>query len=68
MANDASAPSIETPTTSETIELLLDRRSVRSIAPDPIPEAQVEAVLRAAFRRSVARGAKGPRPGGCAGW
>ena len=65
MANDASAPSTEAlvaealaaealaaeaPTTSETIELLLDRRSVRKIAPDPIGRAQIEAVLKAAFR------------------
>ncbi|MBM3547392.1 MAG: NADPH-dependent oxidoreductase [Alphaproteobacteria bacterium] len=36
--------------TSETIELLSRRVSVRSYKPDPVPEAMIEAILRAAFR------------------
>ncbi|MBM3533759.1 MAG: NADPH-dependent oxidoreductase [Alphaproteobacteria bacterium] len=36
--------------TSETIELLSKRVSVRSYKPDPVPEAMVEAILKAAFR------------------
>ena len=37
-------------TTSETIRLLRDRRSIRKFTNDPVPEATVEAVLEAAFR------------------
>ncbi len=36
--------------TSETIELLHRRVSVRRYRPDPVPEAMVEAILKAAFR------------------
>lgn len=36
--------------TSETIELLSKRVSVRRYKPDPVPEAMVEAILKAAFR------------------
>ena len=36
--------------TSETIELLHRRVSVRRYKPDPVPEAMVEAILKAAFR------------------
>lgn len=36
--------------TSETIELLHKRVSVRRYRPDPVPEAMVEAILKAAFR------------------
>ena len=35
---------------SETIDLLARRSSVRRYKPDPVPEAMVEAILRAAFR------------------
>ena len=65
MANDASAIStdalatdapaidastIDASTTSEIIELLLDRRSVRTIAPDPIRHEQIETVLARHYR------------------
>lgn len=36
--------------TSDTIELLSKRVSVRRYKPDPVPEAMVEAILKAAFR------------------
>ncbi len=36
--------------TSETIELLHKRVSVRRYKPDPVPDAMVEAILKAAFR------------------
>lgn len=36
--------------TSETIELLHRRVSVRRYKPDPVPDAMVEAILKAAFR------------------
>jgi nitroreductase len=35
---------------SETIDLLLNRVSVRSYRDEPVPEAMIEAILRAAFR------------------
>lgn len=40
----------ERPLTSETIETLNSRVSVRSFTPEPVTDAQVAAVLRAAFR------------------
>ncbi len=44
-------PDTQSPTyTSETIELLSKRVSVRRYKPDPVPEAMVEAILKAAFR------------------
>jgi nitroreductase len=38
------------PYSSETIDLLARRVSVRSYRPDPVPEAMIEAILKAAFR------------------
>ena len=35
---------------SETIDLLTNRRSVRRYRDEPVPEAMIEAILRAAFR------------------
>lgn len=43
-------PDSQTTYTSETIELLSKRVSVRRYKPDPVPDAMVEAILRAAFR------------------
>ena len=41
---------IERPLTSDTIETLANRVSVRSYTDEPVTDAQVDAVLRAAFR------------------
>lgn len=38
------------PTTSETIDVLLDRRSIRKYAPEPVSDAHVSAILEAAVR------------------
>jgi len=50
MPNEARVDNETGRTTSETIETLLQRRSVRKFAPTPVTEAQVEAILAAAFR------------------
>lgn len=50
MPNDAIPPVRKNLTTSETIETLLQRRSIRKYAKDPVTDAQVDAILRAAFR------------------
>jgi nitroreductase len=50
MANENQNADPGIPTTSETIEVLHNRVSVRAFVPDPVPEAQIEAVLRAALR------------------
>lgn len=44
------SPESPRPTTSETIETLLDRRSVRSFTDEPVGDAQLDAVLAAALR------------------
>lgn len=41
---------IARPSTSETIEVLNNRRSIRNYLPEPVGEAQVEAILEAACR------------------
>lgn len=45
---DSSTPA--RPTTSETIDVLLDRRSIRKYAPEPVSDAHVSAILEAAVR------------------
>jgi nitroreductase len=50
MANENLHANSDIPTSSETIEVLHNRVSVRTFKPEPVPEAQVEAVLRAALR------------------
>ena len=50
MADEQRHPDLDDRTTSETIEVLHNRVSVRTFRPDPVPEAQIEAVLRAALR------------------
>jgi FMN reductase (NADPH) len=50
MANENLNADADIVTTSETIEVLHNRVSVRAFKPDPVPEAQIEAVLRAALR------------------
>jgi len=50
MANENLHAYSDIPTSSETIEVLRNRVSVRTFKPEPVREAQVEAVLRAALR------------------
>ena len=50
MPNDASQSLRKGLTTSETIETLLQRRSIRKYSQDPVTDEQVDAILRAAFR------------------
>lgn len=50
MPKDPETTGAEIRTTSETIDLLLNRVSVRNYRDEAVSEAQVEAVLRAAFR------------------
>ncbi|MGE4221084.1 MAG: NADPH-dependent oxidoreductase [Alphaproteobacteria bacterium] len=50
MSAQAEAKQTAVPLTSETIEVLLNRRSIRKFTDRPVPDAQVEAILRAAFR------------------
>jgi len=50
MANENLHADPHIATTSETIEVLHKRVSVRAFKPEPVREAQVEAVLRAALR------------------
>ena len=50
MPNDAAPPAREAMTTSETIETLLQRRSIRKYDNRPVTDEQVDAILRAAFR------------------
>ena len=50
MPNDAAPPARETLTTSETIETLLKRRSIRKYDDRPVTDEQVDAILHAAFR------------------
>ncbi|MEC8372305.1 MAG: NADPH-dependent oxidoreductase, partial [Pseudomonadota bacterium] len=50
MPNDSTHPSQPGLTTSETIETLLQRRSIRKYSDAPVTDAQVDAILQAAFR------------------
>ena len=50
MPNDLTHPSQPGLTTSETIETLLQRRSIRKYSDAPVTDAQVDAILQAAFR------------------
>lgn len=50
MAVQAETGHPAVPLTSETIETLLNRRSIRKFTDQPVPDEQVEAILRAAFR------------------
>lgn len=50
MPNESLAPKADNRTTSETIETLLQRRSIRKYTDQEVTDAQVEAILRAAFR------------------
>jgi nitroreductase len=50
MANEIPPADPGISTTSETIEVLHNRVSVRAFAAEPVPEAQIDAVLRAALR------------------
>ena len=50
MANENPHADPDIATTSETIEVLHNRVSVRAFKPEPVSEAQIEAVLRAALR------------------
>jgi len=50
MPNESAPMAHESRTTSETIETLLQRRSIRKYSDAPVTDAQVDAILRAAFR------------------
>jgi len=50
MPNDAAPTARETLTSSETIETLLNRRSIRKYDDRPVTDEQVDAILHAAFR------------------
>ncbi len=50
MANENLHGTPDIATSSETIEMLHNRVSVRTFRADPVPEAQIEAVLKAALR------------------
>lgn len=50
MPNDTAPQARHNLTTSETIETLHQRRSIRKYTTDPVTDAQVEAILHAAFR------------------
>lgn len=50
MPNETGPMSRTNLTTSETIETLLQRRSIRKFSDEPVTDAQVDAILQAAFR------------------
>ena len=50
MPQDGQIGATEAPVSSETIETLLNRVSVRKFSDRPVPEETVEAILRASFR------------------
>ena len=50
MPNESLPPKPENRTTSETIETLLQRRSIRKYTDQDVTDAQVNAILQAAFR------------------
>lgn len=50
MTIEMKAPTASAPTTSETIDVLMNRVSVRSYTDRPVEDATVDAILKAAFR------------------